>query len=90
MTSIMWSCLFDACVFGAAWKVSASLRRRERARTLEARRRNDYRRCAEEERQRKAAEFEAETLALEEAEMARLVEWYRMTEGTGDARSEGS
>jgi hypothetical protein len=79
MSVITWFDVIAACVIGVGWRVRAGLRRLEEARRWEADRREAY-----------ACEFAAETLAFDEAEMARLVEWYRTTEGTGDARPEGT
>ncbi|WP_128382398.1 hypothetical protein [Streptomyces cavernae] len=79
MTRLALLALFGACA--AAWWVRAGLRRMARARAREAERREAYRRCMTEEEQRQAAKDAAEVLAFEEAEMARLVAWYRMTEG---------
>jgi hypothetical protein len=86
MIGITWLDVLCACVVGVALSVRGSLHRRERAREVEAERREAYWREVE----RQAAEFAAETLAHDEAEMARLVEWHRKTSGTGDARPEGS
>jgi hypothetical protein len=87
MTGITWFDVAAACVVGVGWRVRAGLRRLAEARTVEAERRAAYRLCAQQER---AAEFAADTLAHDEKEMARLVEWFRTTEGTGDAGPEGT
>jgi hypothetical protein len=90
MTEIAWLAVIGVSVVCTAWRVFAGLRRLAQARAVEATWRDAYRRCVREEREREAAELAARTLAADEAEMARLVEWYRKTEGTGEARSEGS